>query len=284
VFGALVAAPGRLDTLGLGPGQADDVSTPSWSRMAAWTWATDPDASTAHTSHTPATAGMEEMSWWVRSGRPVAFAGRCHRREPWGRGDRSHRRSDPPIRVAAPGRPLHWPTVKRLWLLRHAKSSWDDPGLPDPDRPLAPRGRRAAELLAAHLATSDVRPAVVLCSSSLRTRQTLAAVLPALGDALEIRIERALYGAGAAELLDRLRQLPNRASSAMLVAHNPGVQDLALALTAGGPAPAGLGEKFPTGALATVELDVERWRDLDHGMATATSLVTPRSLEPGPGG
>ena len=81
-------------------------------------------------------------------------------------------------------------TVKRLWLLRHAKSSWEDPGLPDPDRPLAPRGWRAAELLAAHLAASDVRPGVVLCSSSLRTRQTLAAILPALGDALEVRIYR----------------------------------------------------------------------------------------------
>jgi phosphohistidine phosphatase len=155
--------------------------------------------------------------------------------------------------------------VKRLWLLRHAKSSWDDPGLPDPDRPLAPRGRRAADLLAAHLATSDVRPSVVLCSSSLRTRQTLAAILPALGDALQIRIERALYVAGAAQLLERLRRLPNRVSSAMLIAHNPGIQDLAVALAAGGPALAGLGEKFPTGALAGLELDVERWPDLDHG-------------------
>ena len=173
-------------------------------------------------------------------------------------------------------------TVKRLWLLRHAKSSWDDLSLPDSDRPLAPRGRRAAELMAAHLAAADVRPRVVLCSSSLRTRQTLAAILPALGDALEIRIERALYGAGAAQLLERLRGLPNTASSAMLIAHNPGIQDLALALAAGGPALAGLREKFPTGGLATLELDVERWRDLDHGTATATTLVTPRSLESGP--
>jgi phosphohistidine phosphatase len=124
-----------------------------------------------------------------------------------------------------------------------------------------------------------VRPGVVLCSSSLRTRQTLAAILPALGDALEIRIEPALYGAGAAELLGRLQQVSNRASSAMLIGHNPGIQDLALALAAGGPARAGLREKFPTGALATVELDVERWRDIDNG--TVTALVTPRSLEAG---
>jgi phosphohistidine phosphatase len=173
--------------------------------------------------------------------------------------------------------------VKRLWLLRHAKSSWDDPGVPDPDRPLAPRGRRAADLLAAHLAASDVRPGVVLCSSSLRTRQTLAAILPALGDTLEIRVERALYGAGAAELLERLRRLPSRAASAMLIAHNPGIQDLALALAAGGSALAGLREKFPTGALATLEVEVERWRDVDNGTATATTLATPRSLESGAG-
>ena len=169
--------------------------------------------------------------------------------------------------------------MKRLWLLRHAKSSWDQPGLADADRPLAPRGRRAADLLAAHLAAAEVRPTVVLCSSSLRTRETLAAILPALGDALEIRIERALYGAGAAQLLDRLRQVPNKASSAMLIAHNPGIQDLALALAAERAGAGWAGEKFPTGALATLELDVERWRDLDHGTATATTLVTPRSLE-----
>jgi phosphohistidine phosphatase len=67
----------------------------------------------------------------------------------------------------------------------------------------------------------------------------------------------------------------------MLIAHNPAIQDLALALALGGPALDGLREKFPTGALATVELDIQRWRDLDHGMAIA--LVTPRSMESGPG-
>jgi phosphohistidine phosphatase len=169
--------------------------------------------------------------------------------------------------------------VKRVWLLRHAKSSWDHPGLSDSDRPLALRGRRATELLAAHLAASDIRPTAVLCSSSLRTRETLAAVLPALGDALEIRIERDLYGAGAAGLLERLRRVPDTASSVMLIGHNPGIQDLALELAASGPALTALQEKFPTGALATLEIDVGRWRDVDDGTATATTLVTPRSLE-----
>src|SRR4029450_3659362 len=94
-----------------------------------------------------------------------------------------------------------------------------------------------------------------------------------------IGAERELHGAGGAELLDRLRQVSNRASSAMLIGHNPGIQDLALALAAGAPALAGLREKFPTGALATVELDGERWLDIDNG--TVPALVTPRSLDAG---
>jgi phosphohistidine phosphatase len=69
----------------------------------------------------------------------------------------------------------------------------------------------------------------------------------------------------------------------MLIAHNPGIQDLALGLASSGPALASLREKFPTGALATVDVEVERWRDVHNGMAVATNLVTPRSLESGPG-
>jgi phosphohistidine phosphatase len=171
--------------------------------------------------------------------------------------------------------------VKRVWLLRHAKSSWDDPGLADHDRPLAPRGHRAAGLLAAHLDAAAVRPAVVLCSSSLRTRETLAAIVPALGEELEIRIDPALYGAGAARLLELLRRLPDTAPSAMLIGHNPGVQELALGLAAAGPAHAALADKFPTGALATLDVEVARWRDVDQATATATAVVTPRSLDPG---
>ena len=69
----------------------------------------------------------------------------------------------------------------------------------------------------------------------------------------------------------------------MLIGHNPGIQELALGLAASGSALAALREKFPTGALATVDVEVERWRDADNGNATATTLVTPRSLETGAG-
>ena len=70
----------------------------------------------------------------------------------------------------------------RVHVLRHAKSSWDDPGLDDHDRPLAPRGKRAGAAMARWIAAHDVRPAVVLCSSAVRARATLELVLPALGE------------------------------------------------------------------------------------------------------
>ena len=81
----------------------------------------------------------------------------------------------------------------RLWLLRHAKSSWDDTGVDDRDRPLAPRGERAGDLMRQYVDEAGIRPDLVLCSSALRTRQTLALLLHAFERDLEIRIESSLY-------------------------------------------------------------------------------------------
>ena len=117
----------------------------------------------------------------------------------------------------------------RLWLLRHAKSSWDEPELDDRDRPLAPRGEQSADRMSDYLRAEGIRPDVVLCSSALRTRQTLARVLSALGPELEIHIEPGLYTFDAGSLLERLRAIPD-AVSAMLIGHNPAMQDLAIRL------------------------------------------------------
>jgi len=99
--------------------------------------------------------------------------------------------------------------MPRLYLLRHAKSSWDDPGLADRDRPLAPRGRRDAGRMAEHLRAEDVRPGLVLCSAAVRARQTLAAVDEVLGDP-PTSIEDGLYGAEPEDVLARLREVPTR--------------------------------------------------------------------------
>ena len=102
----------------------------------------------------------------------------------------------------------------RLWLLRHAKSSWSDPGLEDRNRPLALRGEKAADRLRVYLEAEGIRPALVLCSSALRSRQTLARVLPALESELEVRIESSLFTLDVAPPLDRLRGVPRRVADA----------------------------------------------------------------------
>jgi phosphohistidine phosphatase len=169
--------------------------------------------------------------------------------------------------------------VKALYLLRHAKSSWADNSLPDHERPLAPRGTKATRALARYIADAQIAPALVLCSTAVRARQTLEAVSPALGRDIDVWHEDALYGASARELLRRLRRLPPAVPSVMVVGHNPGLGDLALELVGGGEdaALAGLHRKFPTGALATL-LIPERWKALEKGGASVTAFVVPRDL------
>lgn len=158
---------------------------------------------------------------------------------------------------------------KRLILLRHAKSSWDDPGLADHDRPLAPRGRKAAALMASYLSEERIRPELVLCSTAVRARETLEGV--GLPD--DVLFERDLYGASADVLLARLQRLPDPVESAMLVGHNPGMHELALMLGGTGD----VERKFPAGALATFEIG-GGWGDLGPGRAELVDFVRPKQL------
>ena len=114
--------------------------------------------------------------------------------------------------------------MKRLYLLRHAKSSWKDTSLPDHDRPLSGRGRRAAKAIARHLREQDLEPQLVLCSTARRARETLERIQPALG-AATVEFEHDLYAASADALLERLRRVPDTVASVMLIGHNPGLQD-----------------------------------------------------------
>ena len=166
----------------------------------------------------------------------------------------------------------------RLWLLRHAKSSWDEPDLADRERPLAPRGERDADRMAAYIAASDIRPALILCSSGLRARQTLGRVFPALGDAFEVRVEPAIYVFDPAPLLSRLRTVLDDVPSVMLVGHNPALQELALTIADGGDGIGDVAAKFPTCALAEIDLRVGSWRDVAPATGTLTRLAVPRDL------
>lgn len=161
--------------------------------------------------------------------------------------------------------------TKHLLLLRHAKSNWDDPSLADHDRPLAPRGRKAAKRIRAYLRREQVRVDLVLCSSARRAHETLDLIVPSG----EVRIERELYGAPADELLERLRRVSDEVDAVMLIGHEPAIRDLAVRLIEGGSE---LGErKFPTAALATLTF-AGPWSTLEPKHAELAAFVTPREL------
>ena len=168
-----------------------------------------------------------------------------------------------------------------LALLRHAKSSWEHPTADDFDRPLSERGIAAAPAMAAYMAGHAIRPDVVLCSSAQRTRETLDFVLPTLS-ALPppVTIEDGLYLATASSLLTRVRRVPVRWSSVLVIGHNPGLHDLAIMLAA--PAATddyhALSAKFPTAGLAVVTFKVASWASVCPGCGQLALFMTPRRL------
>ena len=170
--------------------------------------------------------------------------------------------------------------MHRLLVLRHAKSSWNNSYLADHDRPLAPRGERAAEALAAHVATIDPPPALVLCSTARRAQDTLEPVRAKLPDGTAVLIEDELYGAAAPHLLDRIREIAEETASVMLVGHNPGLEDLVKGLGREGDPDllARVHTKFPTGALATLAFPGP-WKGLAWGGATLEAFVVPADLQ-----
>jgi phosphohistidine phosphatase len=177
---------------------------------------------------------------------------------------------------------------RTLYLLRHAKSSWAQPRLDDHERPLNGRGRRAAALMAEHIASLPVRPALVLCSTALRTRETLAALLDALGDGARrrpaVEIERGLYLAPPEALLLRVREAPEDCAALLLIGHNPGMHQLACALAGDrGAHAAKLARKFPTAALASFRISGP-WAELRRSTALLTGYATPGELAPSEGG
>jgi phosphohistidine phosphatase len=164
-------------------------------------------------------------------------------------------------------------------LLRHAKSSWDDPDLPDRLRPLAPRGVRAVGAVARHLRAIAVAPDLVLCSPARRAVQTWEGVAPGVPPGTAVETDEVIYHADADELLARLREVPSGIGSVLLVGHNPGLQELAIDLVGSGDARLRerLLAKFPTGALATLEVPGD-WHGLTWGAASLPAFVVPREL------
>lgn len=176
--------------------------------------------------------------------------------------------------------------MRKLTLLRHAKSSWDDPEKTDFERPLAPRGRRAALKIAAFLARHHLNPDFILCSPAQRTRETLARILPFLTEDIEIRMDRAVYSAGIGDgLVAYLKTRPADNQHIMIIGHNPTMQQLALTLAK--PDQAGqyseMERKFPSAALAHIEFDISSWRELKSD-GRLMHFVLPKNLKGNKGG
>ena len=134
--------------------------------------------------------------------------------------------------------------------------------------------------MARHIRSEAVRPALVLCSSALRAHDTLDALRPALGQEADVHIDPDLYGATARQLINRIRTVGHDIASVMIIGHNPGLHDLAIELAGDGDEAAisRLHAKFPTGALATLDVGRIGWDELGPGQAYLTSLVLPRDL------
>jgi phosphohistidine phosphatase len=158
--------------------------------------------------------------------------------------------------------------VKTLHLLRHAKSDWSDASLSDHERPLNRRGKRARKMIQQHVEGWTVD--LVLCSTARRARATARPAIDTLG--CRARYEDAVYAASGHGLLEVARALSDDVNTVMLVGHNPSLEELTTTLCGSSP-------RYPTAALGTVELAIERWADITPGCGTLTAHVTPAQLD-----
>ncbi|UVK37924.1 histidine phosphatase family protein [Mesorhizobium sp. AR10] len=170
--------------------------------------------------------------------------------------------------------------MKQLLLLRHAKSSWDDPDLGDFDRPLSGRGLKAAPLIGRELARRGWLPDLALVSPALRTRDTWRLVAAQWPASVPTEFAEALYQASAADILGQVQHAGASADTLLVLGHNPGLEAFAPRLAGDGSdtkALKRLGEKFPTGALARFVVDGE-WANLGFGRARLTHCLRPKDL------
>ncbi|MFJ3808933.1 SixA phosphatase family protein [Streptomyces sp. NPDC090073] len=167
--------------------------------------------------------------------------------------------------------------MRRLMVLRHAKSAWPE-GVEDHRRPLAPRGLRDAPAAGRALAEGGGLPDLALCSTAVRARRTWELAAAEWGTPPPVRYDRRLYAADAADLLDVVREVPREVEALLLVGHNPGLEQLVAELAGDGldDSLERLRVKFPTSAIAVLTWRGTGWPALGPGTALLTSFMVPR--------
>ena len=172
--------------------------------------------------------------------------------------------------------------MKRLTLLRHAKSGWDDPVSRDFDRPLNAKGKRAARTIGRHMREEGMAFDHVIASPATRVVETLDELWQGYGRSQSLALDKRVYLASADTLLDLLQEAPDAADSLLLSGHNPGMEELVLLLVPDGSSNEreAVEEKFPTASVAEIRFDADRWQDVRPGTGTLTRFVRPRDLDP----
>lgn len=173
--------------------------------------------------------------------------------------------------------------MRRLMLLRHAKSNWPS-GVADRDRPLAARGREAAPVMGRYLADELLLPDLVLVSPALRTAETWQLVASMLPEKPASRVESRIYEAPTGRLLEVVQETEGDVRTLLMIGHNPGFAELAGLFTGHGDryAAARMSQKYPTCGLAVLDFAIADWRDVEARSARLDRFVTPASLGEGP--
>ena len=166
--------------------------------------------------------------------------------------------------------------MKELLVIRHAKSSWDFPGLADYERPLNERGKKTAPRVARELVDMGLNPSAFIASPAVRAWETAKVIAGAFGreEGDIVRVED-IYGAGSSGLISIVQQFDEAWPSAAIFGHNPGFHDLVDRLAGSANV-----AHFPTCAVAQLRLEVDHWGEADDGCASLQRLIIPRELDP----
>ena len=165
-------------------------------------------------------------------------------------------------------------TMKTLFLVRHAKSSWENQGLPDNERPLNERGQQDAPRMGKRLASRGVKPDILISSPAVRAYSTAVKIAAEIGyQKDDIQTKAKLYFEGTSGILEIIRSLKSRINTAMLFGHNPTMTEAVniLAQTTIG--------NVPTCGIAEIQFDVESWQDVDKGLGTMQLFDYPKRID-----
>lgn len=167
--------------------------------------------------------------------------------------------------------------MKRILILRHAKSSWTDPNLSDFERPLNERGLRTAPFMGKLIVERGLSPAAIISSPAKRARQTAELVVNEIGVETNLSFDDRIYEASPNALRIVVSETISDLTSVMIVGHNPGIEGFIRHLT-------GKIESMPTAALAVIDLNIESWKEINHDTGSLITIIRPKEEMPSAGG